>query len=40
MTFGTYFVATTMERERLPELLPARAYLPEKTVAKILDATV
>lgn len=40
VTIGTYFAATTTKRERLPELLAARAYLPEKTIAKILSATV
>jgi MOSC domain-containing protein YiiM len=39
VTIGTFFRAISTERERLPELLPARAYLPEKTVAEILRAT-
>jgi MOSC domain-containing protein YiiM len=40
VTIGTYFRALTTQRERLAELLPARAYLPEKTVAEIIQATV
>jgi len=40
VTIGTYFRAITTERERLSELLAARAYLPEKTVAAILAGTV
>ena len=39
MTIGLFFRATTTQRERLPELLPARAYLPPKTLAAALDAT-
>ena len=39
VTVGLFFRATTIGRERLPELLPAREYLPPKTLAAVLGAT-
>lgn len=39
VTIATLFRALTTERERLPELLPALAYLTEKTAAAVRAAT-
>lgn len=38
VTIGTLFRAVTTERERLPELLPALAYLTERTAAAVRAA--